>query len=130
MAHLNCRGINEVEKRNIIEAWAIKKKVKIITITETQHPHTSQEGGKEKRKPTRVKRGGKYKWYFSSGIDPTKKHAALEEANKTKKKNKNPKSNSSTLGVFKTLSNKLLKKGVTMTKQNRKTITPQEQQGR
>ena len=83
MAHLNCQGINKLDKRNRIENWADRKQIKILAITETQHAHTSEEGGKQKENLQKVTRGGQYKWYYSSGIDP-KRHAELEEARKTK----------------------------------------------
>ena len=50
----------------------------IMGITETQHPHTDEQCTTTKVNKQGTLRGGKYKWYYGSGIDPK----AVEELNK------------------------------------------------
>ena len=41
-----------------------------LTVQETRHPYTAEEGGKVKMKPEGVSRGGQYKWYYGTGSKP------------------------------------------------------------
>ena len=62
-------GVSEIEKRNKLEAWALRN-IKILAGQEARHPYTAEEGGKAKTNPEGVLRGGQYKWYFGTGSKP------------------------------------------------------------
>ncbi len=53
-----------------LEDYAEEQGAGIVFKQETQHPHSGEEGDTEKLDWEGNKVGGKYKWYFSSGIDP------------------------------------------------------------
>ena len=68
-ATLNCKGTAEPDKKRRIEEWANKNRIDVLLLTETQHAHTSVETGTDKESEgKRIQR--KWKWYFSSGVDP------------------------------------------------------------
>ena len=67
----NVEGINQLNKRQEIEEYAYQQGVSIALCTETQHPHTSEEGGTARLDTEGKEVRGKYKWYFSSGKDQT-----------------------------------------------------------
>ena len=79
----NPKGLKEINKRTRIENWAEHKGIKILGLAETQHAHTSKEGGTKKINADNVIKKNEYRWYFSSGIDP-KKHDKKEKEQKRK----------------------------------------------
>ena len=79
IAHVNVRGINSTYKRQSIENWAERKTLKIIAITETHHPYNTREGGKGKNTPEGYTKNSKYRWYFSTGIDPKMHDIVINE---------------------------------------------------
>ena len=94
MAVINVKGINEPAKRRVIEEWASRKKVDLVILTETQHAHCSQEGGCD-RLEDEVMIESKWKWYFSTSVDPkaheesekkrkSGKHVTMEDRNRTR----------------------------------------------
>ena len=72
VATVNAEGINEADsfKRRELEEYATENNIDIMLLQETNHPHSGEEGGREKLDWENKKVGGQYKWYFSSGIDP------------------------------------------------------------
>ena len=76
---MNCQGINDTEKRNKLEKWAIGNKIKIVAIQETRHPYTAEEGGRAKINPEGVQRGGMYKWFFGTGSKPEDVERMIKE---------------------------------------------------
>ena len=48
IARINIRGINSTYKRQRVERWAEQKSIKILVLTETQHPYSTREGGRGK----------------------------------------------------------------------------------
>ena len=77
-------GINQLNKRQELEEYAYKQAISLALCTETQHPHSSEEGGLEKITPEGGQSRGNYKWYFSSGKDPS----AVEKVEKAKRQGK------------------------------------------
>ena len=61
----NVEGINKLNKRQELEEYAYNQAISLALCTETQHPHSSEEGGIEKINPEGEKARGNYKWYFS-----------------------------------------------------------------
>ena len=83
----NLEGTNSLNKREDIEAYAAKRNVDLALFSETQHEHSSEEGGQEKVETEGEATRGKYEWYFSSGIDPedVEKRDKLRQAGKKNK---------------------------------------------
>ena len=59
--NFNVEGINQLNKRQEIEEYAWKNAISIALCTETQHAHTSEEGGTERMNPEGKGVRGKYK---------------------------------------------------------------------
>ena len=80
----NLEGINSLNERQEIEAYAAKKNADLALFTETQHEHSSEECGQEKVDTKGETTRGKYKWYFRSGVHPkdVEKRDELREAGK------------------------------------------------
>ena len=70
IAVLNVKGINEPAKRWIIEEWAANKRIDFMILVETQHAHSAQEGGTNKKDGDDMLIESQWKWYFRMGVDP------------------------------------------------------------
>ena len=82
----NVQGINCPYKRQEIELYAEDRSISLGILSETQHAHTSEEGGAEKEDTEGKAVRGKYKLFYSSGRNPEDVEKA-ENGKRTKKEN-------------------------------------------
>ena len=66
----NLQGIDCPYKRKEIEEYAEERSISLGLFLETQHAHSSEEGGAERLSTVGQTVRGKYKWFYSSGIKP------------------------------------------------------------
>ena len=80
---INIRGINDPTKRLTVEEWAAKQKVNVVCVSETQRNlSTCEQGVEQWVDEEQIK--GDWKWFFSSGVEPTNS----EKADKLRKNGK------------------------------------------